>query len=1232
MSQTIEKAAQTLDSSLAEIAPIMAEQGDTADAARLLELQEKLGNGQLTVAFCGHFSAGKSTLVNRLCGTQLLPSSPIPTSANVVSIVNGDAKATIKKLVAGEEQTMEVPLDQVNEYCKDGENVISVSLSYPIPRLGSHTVLLDTPGIDSTDDAHRMATESALHLADVVFYVMDYNHVQSEINFTFSKQLKEWGKPLYLIVNQIDKHRERELSFEAYKQSVDEAFSNWHLEPSGIIYLSLREPDHPHSELAALEGLFESLASIRGPLAVNSVDASARYVVRMHGKFMEEATDAERERLLAEAGGEGEADRLREEIADLEEQLRVYAAESEGLKTKLRLDIQSILDNANITPASTRDLAHSFLESRKPGFKAGLLFAGAKTAAEQERRQRAFFEDFDERVRAGIAWHVLDVLRKAADKIGWRDESLEQQLKSRFEGLLAPELLVKLVNTGAVFGNEYTMTYSRDLAAEVKGLFRKRALEWIDALGDRARAAGEAAAAPLRARLAELAQQAGALAQLAVLEQRAAAHLARLAALLPPAPPRPELPKPQSAALGSGARSAPGAVPAAADGVAAAGTGAAALAGGDAHAREAAPAAAAEDLADTAAAAAPHALAPQRQAAERLASAAELLAAQPALAATVEGMRDKAERLRSSRFTIALFGAFSAGKSSLANALLGDSVLPVSPNPTTAAVNRIVPPTEANPHGTATVLMKSRESMLDDLRYSLKLLGEDGHELSDAALLAAIVKLTPEQVHAGGRPHYSFLKAAAKGWSAHEALLGKKLAVSGDEYRSYVADESRSCFVSEIELHHRNPLTAQGIVLVDTPGADSVNARHTGVAFNYIKNADAILFVTYYNHAFSQADRQFLMQLGRVKDQFELDKMFFIVNAADLAASEQELGDVLAHVERNLQQHGIRFPRMFPVSSLQALDGKQSGNAAQLASSGISAFEASFLSFTQNDLGALAVSSAEQELERARRTIANWLEAASGDAVSREQARTALQASANEARLLAAALGDSPNNPQLQQELKELLFYVLQRIQLRFGDHYNFAFNPSVLQDDGRDLKKAILTCWLELQRLLQIELAQELEATSLRLDNALNKLAAKKAADTAEEAAQLLPGFTPSGFKPLEIATPDERTAWTAKSVDTKLLWSKFKSPRHFFEGEGKPALRALLESELAAPLQSWISDAEADWSERYARLWQQAMTNSAAALQQDIASFSEGKLSSLSDNANLEELRIIYAKLQAI
>src|SRR5699024_308259 len=109
-----------------------------------------------------------------------------------------------------------------------------------------------------------------------------------------------------------------------------------------------------------------------------------------------------------------------------------------------------------------------------------------------------------------------------------------------------------------------------------------------------------------------------------------------------------------------------------------------------------------------------------------------------------------------------------------------------------------------------------------------------------------------------------------------------------EAFSRYVSDESRACFVELAELYYDCPLTRQGVTLVDTPGADSIHARHTEVAFRYIKDADAILFVTYYNHAFSRADREFLIQLGRVKDAFEMDKMFFIMNAADLASSDRE--------------------------------------------------------------------------------------------------------------------------------------------------------------------------------------------------------------------------------------------------------------------------------------------------------------------------------------------------------
>ena len=109
-------------------------------------------------------------------------------------------------------------------------------------------------------------------------------------------------------------------------------------------------------------------------------------------------------------------------------------------------------------------------------------------------------------------------------------------------------------------------------------------------------------------------------------------------------------------------------------------------------------------------------------------------------------------------------------------------------------------------------------------------------------------------------------------------------------------------------------MTKQGMVLVDTPGADSINARHTGAAFEYIKNSDAILFVTYYNHPFSKADREFLIQLGRVKDSFAMDKMFFIVNAVDLAQTPDELDEVMDYVTGSIKWIWYSFPEIIPVN------------------------------------------------------------------------------------------------------------------------------------------------------------------------------------------------------------------------------------------------------------------------------------------------------------------------------
>ncbi|MFF2887527.1 dynamin family protein [Paenibacillus sp. NPDC057967] len=1220
----------------------MTEAGDPIRARQARELTSKLTEGRLTVALCGHFSAGKSTLVNRLCGAQLLPSSPIPTSANVVSIRGGErAYAEVEKVTEdGTTIQAEVPIGELDQYCVDGEQYTSVSIVYPSELLGNETVLLDTPGIDSTDDAHRMSTESALHLADVVFYVMDYNHVQSEINFAFAKELKDWGKPLYFIVNQIDKHRDRELSFSDYRNSVEEAFQAWHLEPAGIVYLSLRKPEHPHHEWHKLTGLISKLAEQREELCAYSVDASLRHLTETHLKWLEERQEPERERLIAEAGGEEAMAAVSGELQELRARIDNLAAQQEVYRTKLRQELQSLLDNANITPAPLRDLAHAFLESRKPGFKTGLLFAGAKTAAEQERRLEAFQAELSSLVSASIEWHVKQLLRKAAEAASYSLEKLEGTLASELSWAPDGNWLIGRVKAGAVMGNEYTMTFSKELAADIKSVYRQRALDVIDEIAVSASAASEAERAEAGQRLAEVQSQANAIHELESIAAKLEQDAAEMRRMLPAPIAAPVLPKPAETVSSSATERSD----------------ASAQLDGSAAVKEeqvgATPVVSHPDRPDNQVAATLEAgvhrstqaasglnneavRSKQGEAAGKLIQAAELISSQAALRSAALAMREKAERLQSSRFTVALFGAFSAGKSSLANALIGDAVLPVSPNPTTAAINRLMPPTPEYGHGEARVVMKSREVVLADLRYSLALLGEQASEahMPDAAsILKAIDKLTPQSIGAGGRPHYSFLRAARQGWERHEPLLGKELKTDRADYAKYVAEESRSCFVSEIDFHYECALTAEGIVLVDTPGADSVNARHTGVAFNYIKNADAVLFVTYYNHAFSQADRQFLDQLGRVKDQFELDKMFFVVNAADLAADEEELQGVLAHVESNLLQHAIRSPRLFPVSSIEALDGKMDADHQLLERSRMPQLESAFLSFITNDLGRLAVESAYQELARTIGTVSGWVRGAEGDASQREAQLRQLFDAAGQSAALVDTMAASLIPHGLKQEINELLYYVIQRLQYRFGDFYHLAFNPASLQDDGRDLRRMVWTSWLELQRLMQRELSQELLATTLRMERALHTNLKKQYDRCSEELTELLADYLPAPYPAESVQAPEQAKDWEAEGMDAKWLWSRFKSPRQFFEGEGKTQLRKELETRIAPELQRWMEVVIADWTVHYERVWQSAAGQASGFLKQDVTAFADGKRATLTDSGQLEELKKLQAKLAAI
>ncbi|GIM46439.1 GTPase [Collibacillus ludicampi] len=1254
---------QELSEKLAAIAHAFALAGDEVNRRKMNDLLQKLQNNTFVLAFCGHFSAGKSSMINALIGEQLLPTSPIPTSANVVTIRSGESFARAY-LLSGDmiEFDSAEHLDEIKNYCINGDTVEAVEISHPTEKLPSGVQVMDTPGIDSTDDAHKIATESALHLADVILYVMDYNHVQSEVNFEFTKTLKERNKPVYLVINQIDKHNDWELTFEEFKQSVQEGFSTWQIEPDGMYFTTLAEPFHPENQLRELSQRIQQLFAVKDQLILHSVLHTAAYLIEEHGKWKAKENDEERQMyqtVLAEAENVQET---LDRFAVLQSEMKALEQKPGQLEHELKQELFSLIDHAILTPFSTTERARLYLQSRKPGFKVGFFFAANKTKAEKESRLQALYEELRERVSSQLDWHMKELLARIPERFGPVPEEYLQKVYA-IDLSFGPDLIERSVKEGALSHvEEYVYNFTKELAGEIRSMYRRTASAFIEEAVAYCQQAVQREIASLREESQELTRVIEAktrLQEIAEAEQRYVAALQnqlqidweldpeRMLVCQPEggvetdsvlfAEPTFPLQRKESAAIVSKIVDVPK-TPSSED-------------GGNLFA-EKEPEQPGESTGN-------ETYKEQlRHTANMLRNASKVISDVIGMQSAAKAMVQRAERLENNLFTVALFGAFSAGKSSFANALMGNRVLPVSPNPTTAAINKILPPTEKYPHGTVRVKIKSLDEMMADVCHSLSYFERQAQDFDEA--VAHIETLEGTAIHPNAKPHYTFLKAVARGIEEMRPHLGGEQLVDLNAFQEFVAREEKACFAEWIELYYDCPLTAQGIALVDTPGADSINARHTGVAFEYIKNADAVLFVTYYNHAFSFADREFLIQLGRVKDTFEMDKMFFIVNAADLAHSEEELSGVVAHVRKNLVSCGISMPRIYPVSSQTALLARMHGKGllsdgeeklyrqrmgigsdsplpdtkSGLERSGLATFEKDFFTFTIEELTAIAVKAAYAEVKQSLAALDELIAMAN----EAESARTAKLAEIARGRQSIEQgireIETASEERSIEKEISELMYYVKQRIFLRFPDLFKTSFNPAVLKDDGRDIKKTLSQCLDELLRFIGYDLAQEMRATALRVEKAAGKSVQRIHDKITDVVKGVWPACMLQAPMPFTRETPEFSEQLPGDRGTFAPSLSFYKNAKDFFENNMKEKMKEDLEKRLQEPVTAYLQAAEERLKAVYLESFRQAAQEDKSIVHAEIEEYAKGLEAALSlqmDVRELEEKRLSLMALMA-
>src|SRR5690625_1455359 len=168
-----------------------------------------------------------------------------------------------------------------------------------------------------------------------------------------------------------------------------------------------------------------------------------------------------------------------------------------------------------------------------------------------------------------------------------------------------------------------------------------------------------------------------------------------------------------------------------------------------------------------------------------------------------------------------------------------------------------------------------------------------------------------------------------------------------------------------------------------------------------------------------------------------------------------------SYVQEQLLQLGIRFPRVFALSSKQSLMDKVSG--APLNEE-MDNFETAFYQFINDELPALAIQSTKWDINRAYTSLLTYGEATALNEQEKEDYRSGLHDNQTTLMQVAEEADATIYEERIVQRIERQLHYVQERVAIRYHDLFKDTFNPTTISASG---SKATLQLENSLRRLL---------------------------------------------------------------------------------------------------------------------------------------------------------------------
>ena len=221
--------------------------------------------GKVKVAFIGEFSAGKTSIVNRLLQDGDPHAIQLPVSSKATTAIptyisgrKGGGKATYRFYTPDSilKEISEGTFRRVSKEVLEEVGGVSSMIKYFVMAYANKGLerlsILDTPGFSSQDRDDELRTMEVINECDALFWVVDVNNGQ--LNSRSIGVIRQYlHKPLYIIINKVDTKSPSEVK--QAEQAIRATCSKEKLEVKGFIHMGKSTP------LSELHQVFSTLGS-----------------------------------------------------------------------------------------------------------------------------------------------------------------------------------------------------------------------------------------------------------------------------------------------------------------------------------------------------------------------------------------------------------------------------------------------------------------------------------------------------------------------------------------------------------------------------------------------------------------------------------------------------------------------------------------------------------------------------------------------------------------------------------------------------------------------------------------------------------------------------------------------------------------------------------------------------------------------------------------------------------